>query len=89
MIALVPGVADVAVVGVPNPRWGETGCAFVVAAPGAAPAEAAIRALCGQRLAAYKRPNEVRFVDALPRTASGKVRKVELRQIWKTTGPAG
>jgi fatty-acyl-CoA synthase len=85
VIALVPGVAEAAVVGVPSPRWGETGCAFVVAAPGAAPDEAAIHEICGQRLAAYKRPGVVRFVAGLPRTASGKVRKGDLRRIYETT----
>ncbi len=88
VIALVPGVAEAAVVGVPSPRWGETGCAFVVAAPGADLGEAAIHEICGQRLAGYKRPGVVRFVDALPRTASGKVLKGELRRIHAATPQA-
>ncbi len=81
VIALVPGVAEVAVIGTSHPRWGESGCAFVAAAPGAAPTEAAILEICAKRLAGYKRPSAVRFVAALPRTASGKVRKDELRRI--------
>lgn len=76
------GVRDVAVVGVPDARWGESGCAFVVLAPGASLDAAAITAFCGRRLAGYKRPSAVRFVDALPRTASGKIQKDVLRRAF-------
>jgi fatty-acyl-CoA synthase len=73
------GVLEAAVVGAPEPRWGETGHAFIVRAEGAALEEAAVTAFCRERLAGYKRPTVVRFVDALPRTASGKVLKDQLR----------
>jgi acyl-CoA synthetase (AMP-forming)/AMP-acid ligase II len=73
-------VADVAVVGVPDARWGEAGVAFVVAR---APAEpAALRAWLEERLARFKVPRDFVFVDALPRTAYGKVVKAELRDRY-------
>ena len=66
-----PGVAEVAVVGVPDPEWGERVVACVVAAE---PVDAGdLLAWGAERLAPYKRPREVRFVDGLPRNAMGKV----------------
>lgn len=73
-------VADAAVVGVPDTRWGETGCAFVVLREGAACDAGELLAWCEQRLARYKRPSHLRFVDSLPRTASGKLQKEVLRK---------
>jgi fatty-acyl-CoA synthase len=78
-----------AVVGVPDERWGEVGAAYVVARDGAAPDEAAFRAHLELHLARYKVPKYVRFVDALPRNATGKIRRVELReQAAETYGAA-
>jgi acyl-CoA synthetase (AMP-forming)/AMP-acid ligase II len=74
-----PAVSDVAVVGAPHPRWVETPHAFVVVAEGAAPAEAELIDHCRARLAGYKKPTRIVFVDALPRNAAGKVLKRELR----------
>ncbi len=71
-----PGVADVAVVGLPNPTWGERVTAFV---EGDGVSEGELLALAGEQLAPYKRPTHVVFVDALPRNALGKVTKQELR----------
>ena len=66
-----PAVDDVAVVGVPDDRWGEIVCAVIVVAPGAtAPSVEDLRAHCGDRLARYKHPRRVATVDAIPRTAS-------------------
>lgn len=79
VIGAVPSVREVAVVGVPDNRWGEVGWAFVVCESSGA-TEADILAHCRARLARYKLPAAVRFVDALPRTASGKIRKDQLRQ---------
>jgi acyl-CoA synthetase (AMP-forming)/AMP-acid ligase II len=74
-----PGVLQCAVIGVPDARLGEVGRAFVVAAPGAALAEPEILAWCKERFANYKVPRSVRFVEALPTNASGKVLKQVLR----------
>jgi malonyl-CoA/methylmalonyl-CoA synthetase len=67
-----PGVAEVAVVGEPSPEWGEVVVAVVVAA-GATPDGDTLLAFAAEQLAPYKRPRAVRFVDALPRNALGKV----------------
>ncbi|MFN8215971.1 MAG: AMP-binding protein [Solirubrobacterales bacterium] len=75
-----PAVAEAAVVGVPHPRWVETPLAVVVTAAGAAAGEEELIEHCRLRLAGYKRPSAVVFVDSLPRNAAGKVLKRELRE---------
>jgi long-chain acyl-CoA synthetase len=75
-----PALADVAVIGVPDARWGEALLAVCVLRPGAAqPDEAALVAFCRERLGAFKIPRRYAFADALPRNASGKVLKRVLR----------
>ncbi|GIE74155.1 fatty-acyl-CoA synthase [Actinoplanes philippinensis] len=74
-----PGVAEAAVVGVPDATWGEVGRAFVVPAPGASLTPGDIPEFLTGRLARYKIPVYVDVVDDLPRTGSGKVRKGPLR----------
>ena len=81
-----PAVGQVAVVGRPDERLGEVGHAFVVTAPDAGISEAEMVAWCKQRMANYKAPRGVTFVDELPLTASGKVRKPDLRARLADTG---
>jgi acyl-CoA synthetase (AMP-forming)/AMP-acid ligase II len=75
-----PGVAQVAVIGVPDERMGEVGMAFVVPRPGAALEPAALIAWCREQMANFKAPRRVEIVSALPTNASGKVLKYELRE---------
>lgn len=79
----LPGIAEAAVVGVPDERWGEVGVAFIVAAAGVTLSDEAVIQHCRQRLAGYKVPKHVRHVATLPRTASGKLQKPELRSSWR------
>jgi len=75
-----PKVAEVAVIGVPHPRWVETPVAVIVPVDrDDPPSEEEIIAHCRAHLASYKKPSRVEIVDALPRNASGKVLKTELR----------
>ena len=74
-----PAVAEVAVTGVPSDEWGETVCAWVVAEGASRPDVEGVLAYASERLAPYKRPRRVRFVDSLPRNSMGKVRRSELR----------
>jgi len=75
----LPAVADAAIIGVPNERWGEVGMAIIVRKPEQDLAEGDVIQHCLARLAKFKVPQSVTFVDALPRNATGKVLKRELR----------
>jgi acyl-CoA synthetase (AMP-forming)/AMP-acid ligase II len=79
-LARMDGVADVAVVGVPDERMGEVGRAYVVRAPDATLTEDEVLAFAKERLANFKVPRQVAFTDALPRNLSGKVLKTQLRE---------
>ena len=85
-----PGVGAVAVVGRPDPEWGEAVIAFVVAAdPTAPPTAAELDQTCLDAIARFKRPKDYRFVDALPTNNYGKVVKRELRERLRAEPPAG
>lgn len=79
VLRLHADVADVAVIGVPDQRWGEIGSAFVVTTAGASLDPAALAEHCARHLARYKIPKEFLQIDTLPRTASGKIQKHVLR----------
>jgi HIP---CoA ligase len=81
VLARLDGVADAAVIGVPDQRLGEVGRAFVVTRPGSELDEESVIAHTREHLANFKAPRSVRFVEALPRNAGGKVVKPELREL--------
>ena len=80
VLATHPGVAEVAVVGLPGPGGGETVCAHVVGRPGAAPDADELISFARQRLTAYKVPKQVVFRDDLPKTPVGKILRKEVRE---------
>jgi fatty-acyl-CoA synthase len=85
----LPQIADAAIIGVPNDRWGEVGMAIIVRKPDQALEEDDVIRHCLGRLAKFKVPQAVTFVDVLPRNATGKVLKRELRtQFVGTDKPA-
>ena len=75
------GVAEVAIIGVPDERWGEVGRAIISVRPGHTLTEADVMRHCDGNLARYKQPRSVVFVEALPRNATGKVHKPTLRKL--------
>jgi len=79
-----PAVLECAVIGVPHEKWGETPKALVVLRPGAVLDEPTLIAFCREHMAHFKCPTSVDFLDALPRTATGKLQKFLLREkYWK------
>lgn len=80
VLAAFPGVAEAAVVGLPDERWGETVTAFVVPMAGVALAAEQLTAHCRGSLSGPKIPRHIEFVPALPRNAAGKILKRELRR---------
>jgi fatty-acyl-CoA synthase len=80
----LPDVEEAAVIGVPDDRWGEAGLAFVVLAADAPADTDALRAALRGRLAGYKMPRQIELVRELPKTATGKIRKPDLRTKYLT-----
>lgn len=79
VIYQLPAVAECAVIGIPDAKWGEVGKAFIVLKPGQALSESQVIDHCRKHLARYKIPKVVAFVPELPHTAAGKILKTELR----------
>jgi fatty-acyl-CoA synthase len=79
-----PAVLDVAVVGLPDPKYGEAVCACIRLRPGSSATEEEIRSFCSGQIAHYKVPRYVRFVDGFPLTVSGKVQKYLIRERLRT-----
>lgn len=78
-----PQVQDVQVVGVPDAKYGEELCAWVIAKPGTRPTEDDIRAFCKGQIAHYKVPRYIRFVTSFPMTVTGKIQKFKIRDAMK------
>jgi fatty-acyl-CoA synthase len=76
-------ISDAAVIGVPHPTWGEVGAAFVVSSQPTPPTSEALKNFLAKNLAKYKIPQEFLFLESLPRTAYGKVKKPELRELFR------
>ena len=82
-----PEVSEVAVIGVPDEKWGELVLGLVVTTPGSTLTEDALIAYCKTKLAGYKCPKKIEFRDALARTATGKLQKFKLREpYWADRG---
>ena len=79
-LAAHPAVLEAAVLGLPDPQWGEAVAAVVVLRAGARASVQELIAHCGQRIAGYKKPRHIAFAEALPRNLAGKVQKPGLRQ---------
>jgi fatty-acyl-CoA synthase len=84
----VPGVLEAAVIGVPDDTWGEVGLALLVVSADGPAEPSAIVATLRDRLAGFKIPAHIRFVDELPKTATGKIRKSGLRDQYSPQYPA-
>ena len=82
VISDIDGVTGVAVIGIPDERWGEVPIAVLSLRPGALADTETVRDYLDGKLARYKLPRRIEVMDVLPRTASGKVRKADLRAVF-------
>jgi fatty-acyl-CoA synthase len=80
----IGAIAEAAVIGIPDPQWGEVGMAIVAIKQGQTLTEAEIQEHCANNLARFKCPRLIRFIDALPRNATGKIHKPTLRKSFST-----
>ena len=78
-----PRIQDVQVVGVPDQRFGEELCAWIIAKPGQTLDEDEVRAFCKGKIAHYKVPRYMKFVDAFPMTITGKIQKFKIRELMQ------
>jgi fatty-acyl-CoA synthase len=83
-----PGILEAGVIGIPDPKWGETVCAIVSRKPGQSFTEEQVLAHLQGRLARYKQPRKIIFVEALPKNGAGKIDKLRLRREYGS-GPVG
>ena len=81
-----PAVLEAAVLGLPDPQWGELVAAAVVLRADCTASAEALMAHCGERIAGYKKPRRIAFVEALPRNLAGKVQKPALRERFTSQG---
>ena len=87
VLAACPEVQEAAVIGVESVKWGETPLAIIVPAAGCTPTKELLKAYCKENLAGYKVPQLFELVEALPRNASGKLLKPELRKQFPDPAP--
>ena len=78
-----PAIEQVAVVGIPDPKYGEELCAWIKLKAGQNATADEIRAFCKAQLAHYKVPRHIKFVEAFPQTVTGKIQKFKIREAMK------
>jgi fatty-acyl-CoA synthase len=82
VLQAIRGVIEAAVIGVPDEKWGEAGCAYLAVREGFNLSRTEILTACGKSLARFKLPKHVRIIDNIPHTAAGKISKPELRALF-------
>lgn len=87
VLADCASIAQAAVIGIEDAKWGEAACAIVVLKPGALLDESGVLALFKDRIARYKHPRRIIFAQSLPRNAMGKVQKFELKKLVTPLAP--
>ena len=80
-------ITEVAIVGIPDKKWGEIGIAICVPSAGASPSETDLIAFLKPKISSYKMPKEIHFWDSLPKSAYGKVTKKQVREVFLEKHP--